>query len=416
MKFALAIHGSRGDVEPFAAVGLELQRRGHEVRMAVPPNMLGFVDSAGLDAVAYGPSSQAVNEEDFIRNFWNISTPVRVVRASKYYLGEVWAEMGTTLTSLADGTDLLLTGMIQQGLAVNVAEYHRVPLAELHCFPVRVNSQILPVLPPPLIRSGISALWWAHWRMTKRAEDNQRRRLGLPDATGPSTRRIMERGSLEIQAYDELFFPGLAAEWTQWNGQRPFVGALTMKLPTDADDDISSWCAAGSPPIYFGFGSMPVRSFGATVEMISASCAELGERALIYAGANDVDDNRDSDHIKIAGAMNHAAIFPACRAVVHHGGAGTTAAGMRAGIPTVILWVTADQPIWAAQVKRLRVGSARRFSGTTTESLVAELRRILTPQYITRAREVAAQMTEPAESVTATADLLEVTASQRRFR
>jgi UDP:flavonoid glycosyltransferase YjiC (YdhE family) len=114
--------------------------------------------------------------------------------------------------------------------------------------------------------------------------------------------------------------------------------------------------------------------------------------------------------------MNHAAIFPACRAVVHHGGAGTTAAGMRAGIPTLILWVTADQPIWAAQVKRLRVGSARRFSGTTTESLVAELRRILTPQYITRAREVAAQMTEPAESVTATADLLEGTASQRRFR
>jgi UDP:flavonoid glycosyltransferase YjiC (YdhE family) len=416
MKFALAIHGSRGDVEPFAAVGLELQRRGHEVRMAVPPNMLGFVDSAGLDAVAYGPSSQAVNEEDFIRNFWNISTPVKVVRASKYYLGEVWAEMGTTLTSLADGTDLLMTGMIQQGLAVNVAEYYRIPLAELHCFPVRVNSQILPALPSPLIRSGISALWWAHWRMTKRAEDNQRRRLGLPNAVGSSTQRIVERGSLEIQAYDELFFPGLAAEWTQCNGQRPFVGALTMTIPTDADDEISSWCAAGQPPIYFGFGSMPVRSFGATVEMISAACAELGERALIYVGANDTGNTSQSDHVKIAGPMNHAAIFPACRAVVHHGGAGTTAAGMRAGVPTLILWVTADQPIWATQVKRLRVGSARRFSGTTKDSLVAELRRILTAQYVARAREIVTHMTEPEESVTAAANLLEKAASERQFR
>jgi UDP:flavonoid glycosyltransferase YjiC (YdhE family) len=416
MKFALAIHGSRGDVEPFAAVGLELQRRGHEVRMAVPPNMLGFVDSAGLDAVAYGPSSQAVNEEDFIRNFWNISTPVKVVRASKYYLGEVWAEMGTTLTSLADGTDLLMTGMIQQGLAVNVAEYYRIPLAELHCFPVRVNSQILPALPSPLIRSGISALWWAHWRMTKRAEDNQRRRLGLPNAVGSSTQRIVERGSLEIQAYDELFFPGLAAEWTQCNGQRPFVGALTMTMPTDADDEISSWCAAGQPPIYFGFGSMPVRSFGATVEMISAACAELGERALIYVGANDTGNTSQSDHVKIAGPMNHAAIFPACRAVVHHGGAGTTAAGMRAGVPTLILWVTADQPIWATQVKRLRVGSARRFSGTTKDSLVAELRRILTAQYVARAREIVTHMTEPEESVTAAANLLEKAASERQFR
>jgi UDP:flavonoid glycosyltransferase YjiC (YdhE family) len=416
MKFALGIHGSRGDVEPFAAVGLELQRRGHEIRMAVPPNMLDFVASAGLEAASYGPSSVAVNEEDFVRNFWNISTPVKIVRAGKYYLGEVWSEMGATLTSLADGTDLLLTGMVQQGLAINVAEHHRIPLAALHCFPVRVNSQILPVLPSPVVRSGISALWWAHWRMTKRAEDHQRRRLGLPRATDASTTRITNRGSLEIQAYDHLFFPGLASEWTQWNGQRPFVGALTMELPTDADDKISAWCAAGTPPIYFGFGSMPVKSFGATVEMISSVCAALGERALIYSGANDVAEAPRSDHVMVAGAMNHAAIFPACRAVVHHGGAGTTAAGMRAGIPTLILWVTADQPIWAAQVKRLRVGSAQRFSGTTQRSLTAELRRILTPPYIARAREIAARMTEPGESVTATANLLEKAAGERRFR
>ena len=415
MKFALGIHGSRGDVEPFAAVGLELQRRGHEIRMAVPPNMLDFVASAGLEAVSYGPSSVAVNEEDFVRNFWNISTPVKIVRAGKYYLGEVWSEMGATLTSLADGTDLLLTGMVQQGLAINVAEHHRIPLAALHCFPVRVNSQILPVLPSPVVRSGISALWWAHWRMTKRAEDDQRRRLGLPRATGASTTRITDRGSLEIQAYDQLFFPGLASEWTQWNGQRPFVGALTMELPTDADDKISAWCAVGTPPIYFGFGSMPVKSFGATVEMISSVCAGLGERALIYTGANDVAEAARSDHVMVAGAMNHAAIFPACRAVVHHGGAGTTAAGMRAGIPTLILWVTADQPIWAAQVKRLRVGSAQRLSGTTQRSLTAELRRILTPPYIARAREIAARMTEPGQSVTATANLLEKAAGERRF-
>jgi UDP:flavonoid glycosyltransferase YjiC (YdhE family) len=194
------------------------------------------------------------------------------------------------------------------------------------------------------------------------------------------------------------------------------VGALTMTMPTDADDEISSWCAAGQPPIYFGFGSMPVRSFGATVEMISAACAELGERALIYVGANDTGNTSQSDHVKIAGPMNHAAIFPACRAVVHHGGAGTTAAGMRAGVPTLILWVTADQPIWAAQVKRLRVGSARRFSGTTKDSLVAELRRILTAQYVARAREIVTHMTEPEESVTAAANLLEKAASERQFR
>jgi UDP:flavonoid glycosyltransferase YjiC (YdhE family) len=414
MKFALSIHGSRGDVEPCAAVGLELLRRGHEVCMAVPPDMIGFIESAGLDAIAYGPDSKELNDKDFIRNFWNIQTPIRLLRARKKYLDQAWAEMGTTLTSLTDGADLLLTGMFQQGLAANVAEYYDIPLASLHWMPVRVNGQLFP-LPSPLVRSGISAVWWLHWRMTKDAEDAQRRELGLPKATGPSTRRIVERGSLEIQAYDEFFFRGLAAEWAKWDGRRPFVGALTMELPTNADDEVLSWIAAGTPPIYFGFGSTPVQSPADTVAMISAACMQLGERALIYSGVNGSNRIPHPDHVKLVGLLNYATIFPACRAVVHHGGAGTTAAGIRAGIPTLALWITADQPIWAAAVKRLKVGSARRFSSATEESLVADLRTILAPEYAIRAREIATQMTKPAESVTTAADLLENSASIRRF-
>lgn len=414
MKFALAVHGSRGDVEPFAAVGRELQNRGHDVRMAVPPNMCGFVESAGLDVVAYGPSSESVNEEEFIRNVWSLSTPVKVLRATKYYLGDVWAEMGRTLASVSEGADLLMTSMVQQGIAVNVADYHRIPLAGLHCFPVRVNSHILPTVPSPVTRTGIAALWWAHWIITRRADNRQRRELGLPGKAGPSTGRIVERGSLEIQAYDELFFPGLAAEWSHWNRLRPFVGALTMTSPTDADTEISAWCAAGRPPVYFGFGSMPVRSFDATVQMISAACAEVGERALIYVGANHVDGDWNSERVRIAGPMNHAAVFPLCRAVVHHGGAGTTAAGLRAGMPTLILWVTADQPLWAAQVRRLEVGSSRRFSATTRQSLVADLRSVLTGECEARAKLIARRMTTPAASVHTTADLLETAATMKR--
>ena len=86
---------------------------------------------------------------------------------------------------------------------------------------------------------------------------------------------------------------------------------------------------------------------------------------------------------------------------------------MRAGVPTLILWVTADQPIWAAQVKRLKVGSARCFSATTLESLVCDLLSILTRQYVGRAREVATRMTKPEVSVATAADFLEETAGPR---
>ena len=157
-------------------------------------------------------------------------------------------------------------------------------------------------------------------------------------------------------------------------GRRPFVGTLTLELPTDTDDEVLSWIAAGPPPIYFGFGSMEVTAPTDTVGMISAACAQVGERALIWSGPNDFTHIPHAEHVKVVDAVGQAAIFPLCRAVVHHGGAGTTAAGLRAGIPTLILFaVWLDQPIWATAVKQLGVGSARSFSATTVESLIEDL-------------------------------------------
>jgi UDP:flavonoid glycosyltransferase YjiC (YdhE family) len=403
MRFALAIHGSRGDVEPCAALGRELQRRGHDVAMAVPPNLVEFVESTGLDAVAYGPDSQELIDDDFVRNYWKMR-PLNFVRAFQEYVSRGWAEMNTTLTSLANDADLVLTGTIYQGVAANVAEYHDIPLAALHFFPSRVNGRLVSVAPPPLVRSVIAGVWWLYWRMTKDADDAQRRALGLPRASTSLSQRLLDRGTLEIQAYDELCFPGLADEW---GGRWPFVGALTLELPTPADDDVVSWISAGRPPIYFGFGSMPVRSAADTVAMIGAACAELGVRALICSGWADFDGIPQTDDVKVVRSVSHAAVFPLCRAVVHHGGAGTTAAGLRAGVPTLILWVTSDQPVWAAQIRRLKVGTGRRFSSVSTKSLVTDLRRILDPACAARARALAGRMTTAGASVAAAADLLE---------
>ncbi|OMC12905.1 glycosyltransferase [Mycobacterium sp. SP-6446] len=420
MRFVLASWGSRGDIEPSAAIGRELLRRGHEVRLAVPPDLVGFVESIGLPAVAYGLDRQAWLEAHrkfwthFFGNFWRIGELRRLWRDVWEPRTQALGEMNATLTSLAEGADLLFTGLVYQELAANVAEHHGIPLATLHYFPVRPNGQLLSFLPAPLRRLAMRVYDWVGWRAEKKLDDAQRRELGLPAATAPSARRIAERGSLEIQAYDEVCFPGLAAEWAEWDGLRPFVGAVTMEVPTDADEEVASWIAAGTPPIFFGFGSMPVDSPADTVAMIAAACAELGERALVVAGWSDFSDVPRFEHVKAVGAVNVAAIFPACRALVHHGGAGTTAIGLRAGVPTLILSTDLDQTLWGVRVKRLKVGTARRFSGTTRESLVADLRTILEPAYAARAREIATQMSKPAESVIAAADLLEDFARARR--
>jgi UDP:flavonoid glycosyltransferase YjiC (YdhE family) len=210
----------------------------------------------------------------------------------------------------------------------------------------------------------------------------------------------------------------MATKWGEQAGRRPFVGALTLQLPTDADEEALSWIAAGTPPIYFGFGSNVHLAHPAhTVAMISAACTQIGERALICSGANDLTDIPHADHVKIVGAVNHSAIFPACRAVVHHGGAGTTAAGLRAGIPTLVLFsvMLEDQRLWAAVVRRLGVGLGRNFLESSLKTLVADLGSVLAPDYLTRVREVAALMTKPAESLAGAGDLLEDTVRHAGF-
>jgi vancomycin aglycone glucosyltransferase len=391
MRVVVVGYGSRGDVEHCAAVGPELLRRGHDVLVAAPPNMLDFVESAGLAAVAYGPDSrEEMNPASQV--FRDLATKMHdqigMLTEVVEHVSQVKADKSATLTTVAQGADLLVAGFNEQGLAANVAEYYGIPLAALHPFPTRIWSQ----------ESMVSVI-------TKQTDDAQRHALGLPEWTGPSARK-----PLEIQAYDELCLPGPAAEWVDLDGRRPFVGALTLELPTDVDDEVLSWIAEGTPPIYFGFGSTPIPSPAETGAVIGAACAQLGERALICGGPNDFTDMPHLDNVKVVGAVNHAAIFPACRAAVHHGGPGTTAAAMRAGIPMLVLWFWLDQPIWAAGVERLKVGSARAFSASTLDSLVADLRSILTPQCLARAREVAAQMTKSAESLASAANLLEATA------
>jgi UDP:flavonoid glycosyltransferase YjiC (YdhE family) len=420
VKVVLASYGSRGDIEVSAAVGRELLHRGHDVLMAVPPDHIGFVEAVGLPAVACGPPARpwldAGNHLSacLFRSPWRVRELNRLGREAGRLSSESWVEITKTLLPLTGEADVLVSDLAFEGAAANVAEYHDIPLATLHFLPVRTNGRLLSLLPPQLCRLAMRAYYWLVWRGQKSFEDAQRGELGLPETTCPAPRRISTRGSLEIQAYDEFLFPGLAAEWAQFDDRRPFVGALTMELPTDADEEAASWIAAGSPPVFFSFGSnVAVESPDDAIAMIGAACAELGERALVCSAVSDFSRVAKLEHVKVVRAVNYAAIFPACRALVHHGGAGTTAAGLRAGVPALILSRDPGQILFGSRVKRLKVGKARRYSTANLDSLVADLRTILAPEYATRAREVATRMTKAADSAAAAADRVEKFAGAR---
>lgn len=424
MKFVLANWGTRGEVEPFAAIGRELVRRGHDVHMAVAPEMVGFAESAGPQAIGYGPTLQSIDDPHheywtiFFKQPWRLKELNRSLNEVASQLTRYREDVREKLVSLASGADVLLTGMNYEDVAVNVAEHCGTPLATLQIFPLRANGRLLPFLPAPVVRWGMTFFEWAAWRLKRAEIDSERLELGLPRSTEPWPRQLARRAGVEIQAYDGVCYPGLADDWADWNRQkppmRPFVGALTMELAAQDDEEIASWIADGTPPIFFSFGSMPVDSAAETLGMIAGACATLGERALIGAGWADYSNVPQYDHVKVVGPMNYAKIFPTCRAVVHHGGAGTTNAGLRAGRPTLILWMLPDQACWGARVKKLKVGSGRRFSATTEKSLVTDLRKVLSPECAAEAQRLAARMTKPAESVASAVSLLEEFAQSRR--
>lgn len=382
MKIVLAAYGSRGDVEPCAVVGRELQRRGHDVRIAVPPNMLAFVESAGLDATAYGPDSHAQlhTAADFFVG--NIKNPYNALPDVVERVTKVWVDKGTALNSLAEGADVLVTGMNEQRLAANIAEHQHIPLVALHFFPSRFQ-------PSGQLNS----------RLVKMSEEPLRRALGMPDAPGPTP------AVLEVQAYDERCLPGQPEEWAEPG--KPFVGALNLESPTSNDAAVLSWIAEGSAPVYFGLGSTPISPPAEIVDMIIAACAQLNRRLLICTGPNNLSGFDRYDHVKFVDTVSHAAVLPGCVAAVHHGGAGTTAAAMRAGVPSFIMWLWLDQPAWAAGVQQLKIGVGQRFSEVTAQSLALGLKSILTPDHLAHARMIAGQMITTAESAAAAADLVE---------
>lgn len=420
MRFVLSSYGTRGDIEPSVVVGRELVRRGHEVQIAVPPDLVGFAQAAGLSTVPFGLDTRSWLDvyrnlwTSMLGKFWKIRELRKFWREMWELSDQNWMDISTTLMSLVDGADVLFTGQSYEGSAANVAEYFDIPFVTLHHAPQRANSKTVTFLPPRLARLSMAIFDWVAWGLNKKVEDAQRRAIGLPKATTHPTRRITDRGSLEIQAYDEACFPGLAAEWAEWDGLRPFVGALTMELTAEADDEVMAWIGEGPPPIFFGFGSMPVESPADAIAMIAAACTELGKRALIGAGWSDFSDVPHFDHVKVAGSVNYATVFPACCAVVHHGGSGTTAASLRAGVPTLILSMDVNHKIWGVQLKRLKVGTSRPFSKTTRQTLIADLHQILEPGYASRASELAAQMTAPADSVAKAADAMESFARSKR--
>jgi sterol 3beta-glucosyltransferase len=436
VRHVLALVGSRGDVQPALAVGLELRRRGHEVVTGVAPNLVPLAERLGLDPVPLGIDSAALLGSDLVRRDMRSAHPVRRLRALRAVAAAGWDELRFGLLALLDdvgGADTVVTGLLGQEVAAAVAERRGLGMAALHYCPVRANRVVSPV-------SGVRgpgatrAVWTlgerVRWGLTRRAENDQRGELGLGPTRVHLPTRLRDAGVVEVQAYDPALVPGLADEW---GSRRPLTGFLALDDAARArlgeagsgsgsgaggdgglDAGLDAWLDDGDPPVYVGFGSMPVADPAALLAAVDAACADLGVRALVSAGWNDFSTaggtgpDVDEKRVRVVGAVDHATVLPRCRAAVHHGGAGTTGAVLRAGLPAVVGWYSADQPMWGDLLRGAGVGVARRASTLTQPGVLAgALSEVLDDATAARAAALGSRLVPADRAVAAAADAVE---------
>ncbi|ANY22319.1 nucleotide disphospho-sugar-binding domain-containing protein [Gordonia terrae] len=405
MRFAFAVHGSRGDIQPAIALGAELTRRGHEVRLAVPEDLVTMTAASGLPTQVLAPSTAELLASPLVKERLKSKNPRVRLRA----LGEV-AEHGRAtservMAELADASDLLLTGPLAQDRGEAIAQSRGIPFVPLHYCPLRPNGS-LDVRYRPYPRPVSRAMWLladrTYWLTVRGADRRLRDELGLPAAKGPLGSRLRARGVPEIQAYDAALFGGLAAEW---GTQRPLVGFLlpdtatrhAMSAGTDATGSALDWIADGEPPVYVGFGSMKI-----TDEQIAGIVTTLLGRGLRVIGHTEHELPQDDRLLHVAGPVDHEVLLPRCRGAVHHGGAGTTAAATRAGIPSVIAWLSADQPMWAAALRRANAGAGNRLARFGPDDLDP----LTDPAIAAGAARLARRLTPPAAAVDRACDIL----------
>jgi vancomycin aglycone glucosyltransferase len=367
-------------------VALQLQREGQEVTFAGPPTFRSFVEAKGLSFKAL-PFDMEAN----VKAVGTAATSglLDKLRAAPKIFVETTKGQLEMLPALAKQVDFILVGGVHGGVPT-AAEYARVPWRW-----VLYTSVLYPSSSHPPMLSGVGRaprfVNWLLWRLTRwltnrlflKPINRRRASLQLPPIDDAGMHLLCKN---PILAMERELAP-LPPEW-------PDADVIGYLDPGDGDPlpaDLEAFIEAGSAPVYIGFGSMPDPHPQETTALFVEATRRAGVRAVISRGwANFGGDL--PDHCFAVGPVSHPRLFARMAAVVHHGGAGTTAAAARAGKPQLIVPHIADQFFFGEQVRELGIGVAPvRRSRLRASVLAARLTQLVNEASM---RERAAQLGE----------------------
>jgi vancomycin aglycone glucosyltransferase len=297
-----------------------------------------------------------------------------------------------TIGAAADGCDVIVGANAHQYAAPSIAERAGIGCVTAVFAPVALPSPDLAPPPTPgqaidSARTTIEEQWrntakaWNE-RALERINDN-RGRLGLNPIADVLDYVLTDHTWLAADA------PLAPVPYTP--GRQVFqTGSWVLADPTPLPADLDAFLGSGEPPIVAGFGSMPAA--GDTARRLIGAARAVGRRIIISEGWAELDLIDDAPDCLAVGDVSHDVLFPRVAAVVHHGGAGTTAAAARAGVPQIITPMFGDQFYWARRIMDLGVGATIPHALMTEESLTGALREALEPEVGFLARRLACRV------------------------
>lgn len=393
MHIAILALGSRGDVQPYVALAKGLQQAGHAVRLLAPENFAGLAAGHSLDfrpmrgdvqAVAESPEMQALLEKgDFLAI--NAHT-ARLAKEAALH----WAEDG--LVACQD-VELIVAGIGGMNTAIALAEKLQIPCVQAPVVPFSPTA----AFPGALFPQGIAKLGGTANRLSHRivrqlmwqgfrAGDTIARRdiLGLPPASfwGPH-----HSPSVRGQPILCGVSPSVIPKPADWASHEHMTGYWFLEADAGwtPSPELTDFLAAGPPPVAIGFGSMSNRKPEEVTRLLVAAVERAGARAVLLSGWQGMRTADLPDSILMLKSAPHDWLFPRMAATVHHGGAGTTAAALRAGVPSLVVPFFGDQPFWGRRVAELGVGPAAiPRKKLTAENLAAAITQMLSDSEMNR--------------------------------
>jgi sterol 3beta-glucosyltransferase len=373
--------GSRGDVQPFVALGMGLQAAGYTVRLATHATFEDFVTSHGLDF-----ASVAGDPHDLITMLASDKAGADLLtfmRQLSTWAGGFFDDALNDMNAACADADMLITGFLGVP-AFSIAERRDIPAMIGYLMPQGTPTGAYPgVTAPPLWRTpAVNRLTHYVERIgvgyNMRSKINVWRQdtLGLPPISPFNTfpyGAINGRTVTRLYGYSPHFIPRppdypahaqVTGYWFLQDGQAWEPPAM-----------LTAFLEADEPPIYVGFGSLIDRNAEQLTQNVIRAVRETGNRLLLLSGWAGLKADTLSDDVFVIKSAPHDWLFPRMKAVVHHGGAGTTSAGLRAGVPSVIVPFFGDQPFWAREVHRQGLGAQPvPAAQLTVERLVAAIR------------------------------------------